>query len=63
MKEQNMLKEIFVQQFRKLLQVTIINKEKLIEELESKKKSETFLISEDYFNVGIDKAIEIIRSK
>ena len=61
-----MLKEIFKDKFRKLLQITIINKEKLIEDIEKEKKYDdgTYTTEhESLFNTGIDKAIEIIKSK
>ncbi len=56
----------FKEQFREVLGIVVINKEKLIKELENEK-----LYIEGYgydtrgqgFNTGIDKAIEIIKSK
>ena len=49
----------FARRFKELLKITIINKDKLIEEIKNEKVEEVHMTNV-YFNGGLDKAIEII---
>ncbi len=54
----------FKEQFREVLGIVVINKEKLIKELEKERLyDDGWGNSQCGFNKGIDKAIEIIKSK